>query len=65
MSMSRIGGRVSSASSRYSIYLILLAMIVVSSFLSPAFLSLQNFSNISRQISITTILGFPSSTPQT
>jgi inositol transport system permease protein len=33
-------------------------MIVVSSLLSPAFLSVHNFANISRQISITTILAF-------
>src|SRR5258708_13673506 len=33
-------------------------MILVSSFLSPVFLSETNFSNISRQISITTILAF-------
>jgi len=33
-------------------------MVVVSSLLSPAFLSVANFSNISRQISITTILAF-------
>ena len=51
-------GKLSGASGQYSIYLILLAMIVVSSFLSPAFLSVTNFANISRQISITTILAF-------
>ncbi|WP_321960513.1 ABC transporter permease [Paraburkholderia sp. J7] len=43
---------------RYSIYLILVAMIVVSSIISPVFLSTTNFLNISRQISITTILAF-------
>ncbi|KVS39904.1 ABC transporter permease [Burkholderia ubonensis] len=46
------------ANGRYSIYLILVAMIVVSSIISPVFLSAGNFSNISRQISITTILAF-------
>jgi inositol transport system permease protein len=45
-------------SNQYSIFIILVAMIVVSSFLSPAFLSVHNFANISRQISITTILAF-------
>ncbi|WP_346779231.1 ABC transporter permease [Burkholderia sp. Ac-20365] len=43
---------------RYSIYLILVAMIIVSSIISPVFLSTTNFLNISRQISITTILAF-------
>lgn len=43
---------------RYSIYMILVAMIVVSSIISPVFLSTTNFLNISRQISITTILAF-------
>jgi inositol transport system permease protein len=46
------------SSGRYSIYLILVAMIVVSSIISPVFLSTANFLNISRQISITTILAF-------
>ena len=53
-----LGGHWSTLTSKYSIYLILLGMIVVSSFLSPAFFSETNFSNISRQISITTILAF-------
>ncbi len=48
----------SELTSKYSIYLVLIGMIVVSSFLSPVFLSETNFSNISRQISITTILAF-------
>ncbi|MCZ3378146.1 ABC transporter permease [Rhizobium sp. AG207R] len=48
----------STATNRYSIYIILLVMIVISSFLSPVFFSAANFSNISRQISITTILAF-------
>ena len=45
-------------SSRYSIYLVLAAMIVISSIISPVFLSTLNITNISRQISITTILAF-------
>jgi inositol transport system permease protein len=48
----------SNASNQYSIFIILIMMIVISSFLSPAFLSVHNFTNISRQISITTILAF-------
>jgi inositol transport system permease protein len=42
--------------SKYSIFLILISMIVVSTIISPVFLSTENFANISRQISITTIL---------
>ena len=58
LTLSALRGQWSAASSQYSIYLILVAMIVISSFLSPAFLSVNNFANISRQISITTILAF-------
>jgi inositol transport system permease protein len=45
-------------SSKYSIYLVLLAMLLANSLLSPVFFSARNFSNISRQISITTIIAF-------
>jgi inositol transport system permease protein len=45
-------------SSKYSIYLVLAAMFIVSTFISPVFFSGQNFANISRQISITTIIAF-------
>ena len=58
MKVNQLSSQWAATSSRYSIYLIMIAMIVISSFLSPAFLSLTNFSNISRQISITTILAF-------
>ena len=51
-------GHWANSTGQYSIYLILIAMVVISSFLSPAFLSVNNFANISRQISITTILAF-------
>ena len=44
--------------SKYSIYLILVAMLIICSILSPAFFSAKNLSNISRQISITTIISF-------
>jgi inositol transport system permease protein len=50
--------RWSALSSKYSIYVVLVAMVVVSSIISPVFLSAKNFSNISRQISITTIIAF-------
>jgi inositol transport system permease protein len=56
--VSWLRGQWANSSGQYSIYLILVAMIVISSFLSPAFLSIANFANISRQISITTILAF-------
>jgi len=55
---SRLGAGWALASSRYSIYLVLLAMLVVNSLISPVFFSAKNFSNISRQISITTIIAF-------
>jgi len=45
-------------SSKYSIYLVLVAMLVANTILSPVFFSARNFSNISRQISITTIIAF-------
>jgi inositol transport system permease protein len=58
----RLDGRLrahwANASSKYSIYLVLVAMLVISSLLSPVFFSAKNFSNISRQISITTIIAF-------
>ncbi len=44
--------------SKYSIYLVLVAMFVGSTIISPVFFSGQNFANISRQISITTIIAF-------
>ncbi|MEA5154306.1 ABC transporter permease [Raineyella sp.] len=44
--------------SRYSIYLILLAMFIGSSFLSPNFLTPENMTNIPRQLTVTTILAF-------
>jgi inositol transport system permease protein len=48
----------SSISRRYSIYIVLAAMIVVSSLINPNFLSGENVSNVARQISVTTILAF-------
>ena len=44
--------------SRYSIYLVLIFMIVVCNFLNENFLSTRNLANISAQISVTTILAF-------
>lgn len=44
--------------SRYSIYLVLIVMIIVCNSLNENFLSPRNISNISAQISVTTILAF-------
>jgi len=43
---------------RYSIFMVLLALFIVCSALNPNFLSVSNISNISRQLSVTTILAF-------
>jgi inositol transport system permease protein len=56
--IAELRARWSTVTSKYSIYLILVFMVAVSSMLSPVFFSATNFSNISRQISITTILAF-------
>jgi inositol transport system permease protein len=42
----------------YSIYLVLIALLIVSSLINPNFFSGANISNVSRQISVTTILAF-------
>ncbi len=44
--------------SKYNFLIILLVMVVISSLLSPAFLSPRNILNILRQMSITTIIAF-------
>lgn len=43
---------------RYSIYLILLVLIIICTLLNSNFLSTRNLTNVSRQISVTTILAF-------
>ena len=43
---------------QYSIVLVLIFLIIVSSIINPNFLSGANLSNVSRQISVTTILAF-------
>lgn len=48
----------STISRRYSIYLVLLALVVISSIINSNFLSGENISNVARQISVTTILAF-------
>jgi inositol transport system permease protein len=42
----------------YSIYIVLVALIVLSSIINPNFFSGGNISNVTRQISVTTILAF-------
>ena len=43
---------------RHGILLVLVALFIISSFINQNFLSVRNLTNISRQISITTILAF-------
>ncbi|MDU1412611.1 MAG: ABC transporter permease [Clostridium sp.] len=58
MNMIDIKHKWSRTSSKYSIYIILLAMFLACSLISSVFLSAENLTNISRQISITTIIAF-------
>ncbi|AFG36518.1 ABC transporter permease [Spirochaeta africana] len=44
--------------SRFSIYLVLAAMVVIATIISPVFLSTRNITNIARQISVITIMAF-------
>jgi inositol transport system permease protein len=48
----------SSISRSYGIYIALFAMIILSSVINPNFFSAENISNVTRQISVTTILAF-------
>jgi inositol transport system permease protein len=48
----------STISRSYGIYFVLLAMIILSSVINPNFFSAENISNVTRQISVTTILAF-------
>ncbi len=43
---------------KYSIYMVLTLLFILSSFANPNFLSVNNMTNISRQLSVTTILAF-------
>jgi inositol transport system permease protein len=59
--MSRIGkasGAWSEMTRSYSIYLVLIALLVISSIINPNFFSGANISNVTRQVSVTTILAF-------
>lgn len=44
--------------SKYSIYLVLIALFIICCIANSNFATINNFSNISRQISVATILGF-------
>jgi inositol transport system permease protein len=48
----------STISRSYGIYFVLLALIILSSVINPNFFSGENISNVTRQISVTTILAF-------
>ena len=43
---------------KYSIYLVLIGLFIICSMINPNFLSVNNLTNISRQLSVTTILAF-------
>ncbi|WHH56805.1 ABC transporter permease [Petroclostridium sp. X23] len=43
---------------KYSIYMILMALFIICSIANPNFLSVNNLTNISRQLAVTTILAF-------
>jgi len=43
---------------RFAIYMVLVGMIILASFLSPVFLSPRNLTNIARQVSVITIMSF-------
>lgn len=43
---------------KYSIYLVLIGLFIICSLVNPNFLSVNNLTNISRQLSVTTILAF-------
>jgi inositol transport system permease protein len=48
----------STAKKKYSIYMVLTALFIICSLANPNFLSVNNLTNISRQLSVTTILAF-------
>jgi len=48
----------SSLTRNYGIYFVLVALIILSSIVNPNFFSGENISNVTRQISVTTILAF-------
>ncbi len=54
----KLGDKFSRIKQKYGIFLVLILLFVVSSLINSNFLSVRNLTNISRQISITTILAF-------
>ncbi len=58
ISSQKLNRRWNTVKNKYSILLVLLFMIVVSTLINPNFLTGANMSNVSRQIAVTTILAF-------
>jgi inositol transport system permease protein len=58
MNQSDLRSKWNELSNKYSIFMVLAVMFVICSFLSPVFCTEGNIANISRQISITTIIAF-------
>ncbi|WP_129597721.1 ABC transporter permease [Anaerophilus nitritogenes] len=58
MKTNRINKLYADMKSKYSIFLVLIVLFIISSIVDENFLSLNNLSNISRQISVVTILAF-------
>ena len=50
--------KISNVVRKYSIFAILVIMLIISSFLNENFFTVANLTNIMRQISVTTILAF-------
>ena len=57
-SINRARGAWATITRSYSIYLVLIVLLVISSVINPNFFSGTNLSNVTRQISVTTILAF-------
>lgn len=53
-----IGDSWNTVKKKYSIYMVLIALFIICSLANPNFLSVNNLTNISRQLSVTTILAF-------
>lgn len=54
----RLNDRFRKAKQKYGIFMVLVLLFIISSLINSNFLSVRNLTNISRQISITTILAF-------
>lgn len=54
----KLNKKFSQAKQKYGIFMVLVLLFIIASFINSNFLSVRNLTNISRQISITTILAF-------